>query len=74
MIQNTSPGDLLDSGGIAETLFGADTRKNRRRVYLAAEKGALPILRIGGSLFMSRTAYQQWLSRLIGGADTSRAG
>lgn len=54
--------DVLDGAdAIAEFVFGKADTKNRRRIYHAAEKQALPIFRIGARICARRSTLTKWI-------------
>jgi hypothetical protein len=50
---------LWGAGAIASELFGSDTNSARRKVYHLAARGALPVVKAGGSLVARRSQLQQ---------------
>jgi hypothetical protein len=54
---------LRGAAQIALTLYGANTKKNRRRVYYAAEENLLPIWREGALLITTMTALRDHYRR-----------
>jgi hypothetical protein len=53
--------DLIEGAdALAEFIFGS--RKDRRKVYHLAEKGELPLFRLGAKICGRKSAILQWIS------------
>jgi hypothetical protein len=53
--------DLIEGAdALAEFIFGG--RKERRKVYYLAEKGELPLFRLGGKICGRKSVILQWIS------------
>jgi hypothetical protein len=62
-------GDIVcGAGPIAELVYGANTAKNRRRVYYAAEQNIIPTFKWGNSLASTRPLIHQLIVERISAA------
>jgi hypothetical protein len=59
---------LIGAGAIAKEVFGADTKRDRRRIYHLHETGALPTFFLGGQLALRLSA----LSKKIDESERAR--
>ncbi|MEI6560262.1 MAG: hypothetical protein WCO00_17830 [Rhodospirillaceae bacterium] len=59
---DASPHGLIDvhgAGEASQVLYGSD--KYKRRVYRLAEKGAIPVFKVGGTLCARRSTLLAWV-------------
>ena len=56
----TNTHDLLNTGQIAERLFGENTPATRKRVHRMEGKG-LPVFRLGGALMARKDALDKFI-------------
>jgi hypothetical protein len=62
---------MFGSGPIAKSVFGKDTKKNRRKVYHLHELGVLGTFKMGGRLAGRKSTIRQRIAeRERGGADS----
>jgi hypothetical protein len=69
-LDQTAEPALRGAEAIAEFIFGS--RSHRRKVYYLAECSKIPIYRLGSTLMLRPSAYQNWIkeqeTRSIGNA------